>query len=143
MSIVRTALLLVLIVPLAGTGAVRAGELSVTPPAVALRGKSDRQQLLVTETADGRAADRTRAARYRSDNPAVAQVGSTGVVTPAGDGTAVIVADVDGREVRAEVKVIGCGEEQPVTFERDVLPVLTRAGCNAGACHGKARGQNG
>ena len=29
------------------------------------------------------------------------------------------------------------------TFERDVLPVLTRAGCNAGACHGKARGQGG
>ncbi len=29
------------------------------------------------------------------------------------------------------------------TFEADVLPVLTRAGCNAGACHGKARGQNG
>jgi hypothetical protein len=31
----------------------------------------------------------------------------------------------------------------PVTFERDVVPILTRAGCNAGACHGKARGQNG
>ncbi|HEY8503736.1 MAG TPA: S-layer protein, partial [Gemmataceae bacterium] len=31
----------------------------------------------------------------------------------------------------------------PVNFENDVLPVLTRAGCNAGACHGKARGQNG
>ncbi len=30
-----------------------------------------------------------------------------------------------------------------VTFERDVVPILTRAGCNAGACHGKARGQNG
>ncbi|HEX8199885.1 MAG TPA: DUF1553 domain-containing protein [Isosphaeraceae bacterium] len=29
------------------------------------------------------------------------------------------------------------------TFERDVVPILTRAGCNAGACHGKARGQNG
>src|SRR6516164_7154548 len=29
------------------------------------------------------------------------------------------------------------------TYERDVLPILTRAGCNAGACHGKARGQNG
>ena len=29
------------------------------------------------------------------------------------------------------------------TFERDVMPILTRAGCNAGACHGKARGQNG
>jgi hypothetical protein len=33
--------------------------------------------------------------------------------------------------------------DRPVTFERDVQPVLTRAGCNAGACHGKARGQNG
>ncbi|HJT32066.1 MAG TPA: DUF1549 domain-containing protein [Pirellulales bacterium] len=30
-----------------------------------------------------------------------------------------------------------------VVFELDVLPVLTAAGCNQGACHGKARGQNG
>src|SRR5205814_79851 len=33
--------------------------------------------------------------------------------------------------------------DRPPTFERDVQPILTRAGCNAGACHGKARGQNG
>ncbi len=37
----------------------------------------------------------------------------------------------------------GAAELAPVTFEHDVLPILTRAGCNAGACHGKARGQNG
>src|SRR2546423_12940949 len=30
-----------------------------------------------------------------------------------------------------------------VSFELDVVPILTRVGCNAGACHGKARGQNG
>src|SRR5437016_13670906 len=30
-----------------------------------------------------------------------------------------------------------------VTFEFDVQPLLTRFGCNAGACHGKSRGQNG
>lgn len=35
------------------------------------------------------------------------------------------------------------GADRPVTFERDIQPILTRAGCNAGACHGKARGQNG
>ena len=34
-------------------------------------------------------------------------------------------------------------ELPPVTFERDIQPILTRHGCNAGACHGKARGQNG
>jgi hypothetical protein len=30
-----------------------------------------------------------------------------------------------------------------IDFERDVVPILTRFGCNSGACHGKARGQNG
>jgi len=30
-----------------------------------------------------------------------------------------------------------------VTFESDIQPLLTRLGCNAGACHGKSRGQNG
>lgn len=28
-------------------------------------------------------------------------------------------------------------------FGRDIVPILTRLGCNAGACHGKATGQNG
>src|SRR5579863_3481969 len=31
----------------------------------------------------------------------------------------------------------------PVSFLNDVIPVLTRAGCNAGACHGAAAGKNG
>jgi hypothetical protein len=31
----------------------------------------------------------------------------------------------------------------PVDFDTDVLPVLTRAGCNAGACHGAAAGRGG
>src|SRR5215217_149808 len=37
---------------------------------------------------------------------------------------------------------LGAAEPAP-TFERDVQPILTRYGCNQGACHGKARGQNG
>src|SRR3954465_12940884 len=30
-----------------------------------------------------------------------------------------------------------------ISFELDVQPILTAKGCNQGACHGKARGQNG
>ena len=37
----------------------------------------------------------------------------------------------------------GADTPTSVTFERDIEPILTRAGCNAGACHGKASGQNG
>ncbi|HEV7401540.1 MAG TPA: hypothetical protein VGO11_01390, partial [Chthoniobacteraceae bacterium] len=32
---------------------------------------------------------------------------------------------------------------ETVDFAHDVLPVLSRFGCNASACHGKAEGQNG
>jgi hypothetical protein len=43
----------------------------------------------------------------------------------------------------AALPVRAAAGDSPPTYERDVLPILTRAGCNAGACHGKARGQNG
>jgi hypothetical protein len=39
---------------------------------------------------------------------------------------------------------LACAAERPVSFANDVVPVLTRAGCNAGVCHAKAGGgQNG
>ena len=37
--------------------------------------------------------------------------------------------------------VICCGEE--VSFRNDVMAVLSKAGCNAGACHGNANGKAG
>jgi hypothetical protein len=35
------------------------------------------------------------------------------------------------------------GEPQRVHFTNDIVPVFTKLGCNSGACHGKADGQNG
>src|SRR5262245_47111736 len=35
------------------------------------------------------------------------------------------------------------GAEAPQSFRTDILPILTKAGCNAGACHGAATGQGG
>src|SRR5438270_8031541 len=37
----------------------------------------------------------------------------------------------------------GTDESGPVSFVRQVLPVLTRQGCNAGSCHGTPTGKNG
>ncbi len=117
--------------------------LTLTPDHFVLRGRTARQRLVVTRTENGRAVDCTAKAAFRSDAPAIAHVGGDGIVTPVGDGTATITARLDGREARATVRVIDGARLPPVTFERDVIPILTRAGCNAGACHGKARGQNG
>src|SRR5262245_40195887 len=32
---------------------------------------------------------------------------------------------------------------RPLNFENDIVPILSKLGCNAGGCHGKAEGQNG
>ncbi len=117
--------------------------LTLTPKDLTLRGHDDRQRLVVTGTVNGRPVDLTRKATFRCESQDVAHVSTDGVVTPVGDGTATVTATVDGQSATANVKVIDGAKQRPVTFERDVIPILTRAGCNAGACHGKARGQNG
>ena len=34
-------------------------------------------------------------------------------------------------------------EKRPLNFANDIAPILTKASCNSGGCHGKASGQNG
>lgn len=33
--------------------------------------------------------------------------------------------------------------QRPLNFANDIVPILTKGGCNSGGCHGKASGQNG
>ena len=41
------------------------------------------------------------------------------------------------------VKVQLPAAEPPISFRHEVMPVLSQAGCNAGACHGYSLGKNG
>ena len=45
--------------------------------------------------------------------------------------------------VAGPLRLWAADPSKPTSFELDVQPVLTAHGCNAGACHGKQRGQNG
>jgi hypothetical protein len=130
---------LVFVLPAPGS----ADDLTLFPASTTLRGTTARQRLIVTANMDGKALDRTRVAKFESLTPRIVAVSAEGVVTPVGDGTGTIVARVDGKEARATIKVIDGTRDLPVSFEKHVQPILTRFGCNAGACHGKARGQNG
>jgi hypothetical protein len=126
-----------------GRGVARSAELALMPSAVELRGAGARQQLIATESMGEQRVDRTREVAWRSESPAVVVVDGDGVVHARGDGEGAIVATVGGREARAKFRVRDTAGPLPPTLERDILPILTRAGCNAGACHGKSRGQNG
>jgi hypothetical protein len=43
----------------------------------------------------------------------------------------------------ADVKATQYKGQKPVSFVNDVIPALTRTGCNMGTCHGAAAGKNG
>ena len=121
-----------------------AGELRLYPPQVALTGPRSVQQLILTETEDARVtADLTTGARFVSANPAIATVTPEGEVRPAGDGETTVTATSAGRTARVVVRVSGFADKTPPSFRNDVLPILTRAGCNSGACHGALAGKGG
>lgn len=114
-------------------------ELTVRPKEVVFEDPNDGRQLLVA-LGD---RDVTRRARYVSSNQAVVRVDEHGYLRPAGDGTAQVrIADA-GCEVSVTVRVSGFGTNRLVDFATEIEPLLSRLGCNAGGCHGKARGQNG
>lgn len=62
---------------------------------------------------------------------------------PLRDGQARLVASWGGQRQEAPLTVRGTARARPVSFQHDVLPVLTRAGCNTGSCHGSSRGKDG
>lgn len=41
------------------------------------------------------------------------------------------------------VALLAAEVDQPVHFDNNIIPVITKAGCNAGACHGAAAGRGG
>ena len=41
------------------------------------------------------------------------------------------------------VEVVKQRSPDPVSFRNEIMPILTKARCNSGGCHGKAEGQNG
>jgi hypothetical protein len=120
-------------------GDVRAADLVCEPNAVEIRDAFAGRQLLVT--AGNR--DATRTAKYTSTNPAVAVVDAKGYVSPTGDGSATIHVETAGGKLDVSVKVSGFTAGRAVDFRTEVVPLLSKLGCNAGGCHGKASGQNG
>src|SRR6185503_776110 len=50
---------------------------------------------------------------------------------------------LSGKTATADVQVAGLDKHAPPQFIRDVAPIIARAGCNAGTCHGAQAGKNG
>ncbi len=86
--------------------------------------------------------DVTHLAKWSLDDPAVATLEAT-TLTPKKDGTTILRLEYRSLKAEIPVTVMDAEKPRPVSFQLDVMPVLTASGCNTGSCHGSARGQDG
>lgn len=122
--------------------ALQAAPLSITPQQVELHGRHAGQQLLVTAAGE-RPRDLTHEVQYQVEPAGVVRVTAQGYVRPIRAGAATITAMAGEQSAAVRVVVSAEDLQRPLHFANDIVPLLTRHGCNAGGCHGKASGQNG
>jgi hypothetical protein len=127
---------------LASSGLFAAG-LSILPHSAVLNGPEARHQFLAEASVGDHQEDWTRAAAWTSSDPKVATVDNAGLVTPLSDGSVTITAKAQGQSASAAVSVKGAKAPFTWSFRNHVIPVLTKVGCNQGACHGALAGKNG
>src|SRR5262245_28119636 len=118
--------------------------LAVHPERITLTGSDDAQQLVITAALNqGGVQDLSGDVKYEVANAQVARVTSAGRVLPLANGTTEITARFGDKVVKVPVTASKVGENLPINFANQVVPIFTKLGCNAGGCHGKASGQNG
>ncbi len=118
-------------------------KLEAMPNSIELRSPFDYRQLRVDATLDtGDVIDVARLATIKAPEKIV-KISANGFVRPKADGAGELTISVGGKSIKAPVTVSGQKAEYPVSFVRDVMPAMSRLGCNAGTCHGSLEGKNG
>jgi hypothetical protein len=70
-------------------------------------------------------------------------VDKLGVVRPVADGSTMLTVEAAGARAEVPVTVAKTKTDSPVNFAAEVEPILTKAGCNSGNCHGAQHGRGG
>ncbi len=116
--------------------------LKTHPESLTLEHARDGRRVLVSgQTKDEKWVDVTSWAVLKPTSEGV-KVHEDGYIFPNAVGTAAIKVTVKNISTELPVTVKSI-DAPPVSFVRDVMPILSHAGCNNGTCHGAAKGKNG
>jgi hypothetical protein len=116
----------------------------VSPATVSLDSPESSQQLLVFGPRDdGSERDITGAVSYQVVDARIAVIDEGGIVRPKNEGRTEVLISHGQEQFRVPVVVTGLNSPRPVSFQYEVIPILTKSRCNSGGCHGKTEGQNG
>lgn len=110
--------------------------------------KAELEKLRMASTAAAAKAEIPAAGQYavafRPDGTRVAAAGGDGIVRLLDAATGKVVKEFSPAPLTGRVDAPATGANADrADFIRDVTPVLSRLGCNAGTCHGSAQGKNG
>ncbi len=139
-------------------------ELKAYPPDVALSSKAVQRIVVQATYADGTTRDVTAEARFQLLDPRLARVALVSPpataqaregkaetahaphsfsLSPITDGKTDLMIRFASRRLMVPVVITNASAHPPLSFKLDVMPVFMKAGCNAGSCHGSARGKDG
>ncbi|MFN8710046.1 MAG: DUF1549 domain-containing protein, partial [Planctomyces sp.] len=119
-------------------------KISVFPESLTLLSPESSEQLVVIATnEEGMNVDVTRQVTASFAPKAHAEISSQGRVIPLADGQSMLTLRLDHLSVDVPVTVSGITNPPRVSFRDQIIPILSKSGCNSGGCHGKAEGQNG
>ena len=127
-------------------GCTRSGltaELEVFPTEVALRYKTDLQRIVVVLDSADESREVTSEIEFIIADANVVSVSPAGIIRPRSNGNTKIQVKLGELRSELHVTVTDFELKGPVSFELHIQPILAARGCSTGACHGKARGQNG
>jgi hypothetical protein len=117
--------------------------IEILPGEIRLESAADfHRAIAIVRMKDQSTHDITRLAKWTLADPAIATLHAT-TVSPSKDGKTTLRLAYRGLTAEIPVTVKDAEKPRPVSFQLDVMPVLTAAGCNTGSCHGSARGQDG
>lgn len=119
-------------------------KVEIFPEDIVLETKRDSQSVVVMATyEDDTTQDVTSNANFTFADPSLVDLKTRSHFIPVKDGETKLAVKVADKSVEIPVTVKDAAVDRPVSFNLDVMPVFMRNGCNVGACHGSARGQDG
>lgn len=117
--------------------------IEIYPNDIGLQTNADFQSFVVVATRDdGVTLDVTNQVTAKFANDGLARLDGSKVF-PVQDGETTLEVEYLGHKSQATVSVKDASTDRVISFHLDVMPVLMRAGCNTGSCHGAKSGKDG
>lgn len=118
--------------------------IEVHPSTINLTNKRSFNQVVVTgKYAGGLVRDLTPFSFLSIEQPEIAKVEGSSIVTGVKNGTTKLKVTTGTTTTLVPVNVTNTEKPDPVSFRRELIAAMNVGGCNAGACHGTPSGKNG